>query len=822
MCNTTPPFFCIVKKLGATPPRWVPIKRRPARATPGTGHARTASRAPASSPRRTPAPPHAPRAGTMRLAQQVSHCEASCRSAPLAVDYRLRRPRARLAAPRVQAPENGVLSNGNGLLAGSNGRAAPPGGPTPPGLYWELITNVDFHPQRTKSASDASMLRRKGHLKEQDHLIDFIIRMHETHTCEEAMQKMEKWMAEHKQDPRRSRLKRLIPSIGSIFLPLRLVEAFREYDSFFSLSRRKYVPPNFAEIRHVVNIAQVHASAEHIRLVTFDADGERRGGGGGGDVGACAPPPPLVAPGRASRPGCWPLPAGTLYADGHHIEQDSQMIGHMINLMRSNVHVGIVTAAGYPGDAAKFEQRIAGLLQAFKRLNLSPQVTSRWVAIQCCAPAPQRAPPAAARRCCPGPRPPDGSGAPAAQRLHCERAAAGAAGALARRVGQGTRISRSNSAGPRGGAGAGRRRRGAPFCTVRGHPAAPERAAGANPSWAGDGIFPPPPPPHLPHPLNPLNPPTRPPRSFHLMGGECNFLLRVRNEDMRLEFVPDSEWKTPTMLAWCEQDIQQMLDDAQTILMEGAARLSLPVQVRRRAACLPACLPACWPWQPTPAHTSRTAPQQRAAPRPTRAAASSACPTRAAHTQVSRRGHRALRAHHLRGAGGAGADGAEPADQQRALLRLQRRQRRVRGRGQQELRPGGADEPHRRDAARGARRRARAGWRAAAAAGCRGGAPQAAAPAGAVGALRPEAPALGPAAAPAAAAGPGLASPASPAAAAAAQVLHVGDRFTQSGNDSATREVCSILWVANPEETAFFIKMLLQDIRARKWAPYIE
>ncbi len=50
----------------------------------------------------------------------------------------------------------------------------------------------------------------------------------------------------------------------------------------------------------------------------------------------------------------------------------------------------------------------------------------------------------------------------------------------------------------------------------------------------------------------------------------------------------------------------------------------------------------------------------------------------------------------------------------------------------------------------------------------------------------------------------------------------MGDRFTQSGNDSATREVCSILWVANPEETSFFIKMLLQDIRMHRFSPYIE
>jgi IMP and pyridine-specific 5'-nucleotidase len=34
-----------------------------------------------------------------------------------------------------------------------------------------------------------------------------------------------------------------------------------------------------------------------------------------------------------------------------------------------------------------------------------------------------------------------------------------------------------------------------------------------------------------------------------------------------------------------------------------------------------------------------------------------------------------------------------------------------------------------------------------------------------------------------------------------AEVLHVGDRFSDTGNDSATRDCCSILWVANPEET---------------------
>lgn len=49
-----------------------------------------------------------------------------------------------------------------------------------------------------------------------------------------------------------------------------------------------------------------------------------------------------------------------------------------------------------------------------------------------------------------------------------------------------------------------------------------------------------------------------------------------------------------------------------------------------------------------------------------------------------------------------------------------------------------------------------------------------------------------------------------------AQALHAGDRFTDSGNDVATRDCCSIIWVANPEETDFFIKILLADIEKRE------
>jgi IMP and pyridine-specific 5'-nucleotidase len=68
---------------------------------------------------------------------------------------------------------------------------------------------------------------------------------------------------------------------------------------------------------------------------------------------------------------------GTLYADGSHMEHDNEMIRHIVNLMRANVHVAIVTAAGYPGDPARFEQRIQGLLAAFRQLNLPKSITDR-------------------------------------------------------------------------------------------------------------------------------------------------------------------------------------------------------------------------------------------------------------------------------------------------------------------------------------------------------------------------------------------------------------------------------------------------------------
>eukprot|EP00951_Prasinocladus_malaysianus_P029678 scaffold275227_cov28-Prasinocladus_malaysianus.AAC.1 len=220
---------------------------------------------------------------------------------------------------------------------------------------------------------------------------------------------MDRWIKEHQQDSRKSKLVQLVPSIGSFFTELNLTQAFLEYDEFFAISRRKYIGPNFAEIRHVLNIAQVHGSASDLKLITFDAD-------------------------------------GTLYADGHHFDTDNAMIDHIITLMRSGIEVAIVTAAGYPGQPEKFEMRVQGLLDEFRRLKLPKSITNR----------------------------------------------------------------------------------------------------------------------------------------FHILGGECNYLVRVVPDTYRLEMVPDCEWKSEEMRQWDEKDIVALLDDAENLIREGAARLRLPIKILRK------------------------------------------------------------------------------------------------------------------------------------------------------------------------------------------------------------------------------------------------
>mmetsp|Transcript_6193 Transcript_6193/g.9556 ORF Transcript_6193/g.9556 Transcript_6193/m.9556 type:complete len:460 (+) Transcript_6193:483-1862(+) len=215
---------------------------------------------------------------------------------------------------------------------------------TPEASPMEVSEQKRWRKLLTEMAVEARLsLRSKGRLKEQDGLIELIIEMHTHSSPIEVMRKVERWVKEHKSDWERSTLSRLVPSVGRMFTNLPLRRALKEYDVFASLTRRKYIKPNFAEIRHILNLAQVHAAAPLLKMITFDAD-------------------------------------GTLYKDGACFEETNSTINGIIGLLRLGITVAIVTAAAYPDDPTGFEKRLAGLLSSFRREGLTADEIGRfWV-----------------------------------------------------------------------------------------------------------------------------------------------------------------------------------------------------------------------------------------------------------------------------------------------------------------------------------------------------------------------------------------------------------------------------------------------------------
>jgi IMP-specific 5'-nucleotidase len=71
-----------------------------------------------------------------------------------------------------------------------------------------------------------------------------------------------------------SKLKLLVPSIGTFFTRLPLVDAFRYQDRKRSISSRRFVPPSFNDIRLILNTAQLMGvtNAGQLDLATFDGD----------------------------------------------------------------------------------------------------------------------------------------------------------------------------------------------------------------------------------------------------------------------------------------------------------------------------------------------------------------------------------------------------------------------------------------------------------------------------------------------------------------------------------------------------------------------
>ncbi|CAH2351607.1 IMP-specific 5'-nucleotidase 1 [[Candida] railenensis] len=137
-----------------------------------------------------------------------------------------------------------------------------------------------------------------------------------------------------------SRLRKLVPTVGRFHTYLPLCEAFLIEDSKRLISQRRLVSPSFNDIRMMLNTAQILSLStifkdphndQRLKLITFD-----------GDV--------------------------TLYNDGSSLTEDSPVINRLLSLLKMDFFIGVVTAAGYPGQsgADRYYERLKGLIDIIR------------------------------------------------------------------------------------------------------------------------------------------------------------------------------------------------------------------------------------------------------------------------------------------------------------------------------------------------------------------------------------------------------------------------------------------------------------------------
>lgn len=230
-----------------------------------------------------------------------------------------------------------------------------------------------------------------------------------------------------------SRLKQLVPTVGTFHTHLPLRKAFLAYNKKYALTKRKFITISFNELRHILNLAQIMA----LRGAGGDAfkeDGNRspkdnsfraslkewENSPGCSQMGAFLKNQPLLPPPmslgeavasesvqlapyakdisqtmngtstRVSRTnqhdaGTFKGPKmitfdgdQTLYSDGANFEGNPELANYLYLLLRNGVTLAVVTAAGYEYQVEKYETRLSGLLSFFKARELPAEDCERF------------------------------------------------------------------------------------------------------------------------------------------------------------------------------------------------------------------------------------------------------------------------------------------------------------------------------------------------------------------------------------------------------------------------------------------------------------
>jgi len=178
------------------------------------------------------------------------------------------------------------------------------------------------------------------------------------------------------QDPndQMSRLKQIVPTVGTFHTPLPLRKAFEAYNTKYSLTKRKHICISFNEIRHILNLAQIMAFVEEGRrmrglsMSIHDYEEEQDPNTSNESSNESFHGPKLITFDGDQ----------TLYSDGANFESNSELAHYIYLLLRNGVFVAVVTAAGYEYVTSKYEMRLSGLLAYFKNKKLSDDDCSRF------------------------------------------------------------------------------------------------------------------------------------------------------------------------------------------------------------------------------------------------------------------------------------------------------------------------------------------------------------------------------------------------------------------------------------------------------------
>lgn len=186
-------------------------------------------------------------------------------------------------------------------------------------------------------------------------------------------------------NPQPSRLRQLVPTIGTFHTNLPLAAAFEIYNEKHRLTKRKHIQISFNELRHILNLAQIMAMASSanpngkspnpfesssIDLLKKQSDVDDILMDAALEQSCCGQ---LDGPKLISFDG-----DQTLYSDGANFDSNPRLANYLYLLLRHGVSVAVVTAAGYEYDVTKYEYRLSGLLHYFSNRGLTEEECERF------------------------------------------------------------------------------------------------------------------------------------------------------------------------------------------------------------------------------------------------------------------------------------------------------------------------------------------------------------------------------------------------------------------------------------------------------------